>query len=95
MTLLSHRTFPYAANSSIMDLMQLQLEVCGQTKTVSLRSTADSGHWEGVDDLSCSGVCNQLKHFTIEVQIECNLLMNFPLSHVLICLIFILIDDAQ
>ena len=54
----------------MMDLMQLQLEVCKQIKTLPLSSTAaGSGHVavEGVDVQSCSGICNQLKHFNIEV----------------------------
>ena len=53
----------------MIDLMQLQVEVCGQTKTLPLSSTASSGQ-EEVDNYSCSGICNRLKHFIVEVQID-------------------------
>lgn len=51
---ISHTT----AESSMIHLMQLKLEVCGQTKNFLLSSCQEH---------SCSGICNQLKHFIIEV----------------------------
>ena len=39
-------------------MMQLQLEVQGQSKVLRVSSCLDQ---------SCSGVCDQLKHFMIEV----------------------------
>lgn len=61
----------------MIDLMQLQLEVCGQAKTLPLSSTTANSsdqcsQEQGALDnsMSCFGVCNQLKHFIVEVQIN-------------------------
>ena len=56
-----------AANSPMRDLMQLQLEVCGQIKTIPLSNSGSDLEEMG---RGCSvGVCNQLKHLIVEVQI--------------------------